>query len=46
MQNQFLEMGMSSIVFVYYKDTEGTPVLNRFVFLLLYMYVFNLSYRI
>lgn len=31
MKNQYLEMGMTSIVIVCYKDTDGKPVVNWYV---------------
>jgi hypothetical protein len=32
MDNQYHEMGMTSIVIVCYKDSEGKPVVDRYVF--------------
>jgi hypothetical protein len=34
MENQYLEMGMTSIVIVCYMDSEGKPVVNRFVIII------------
>jgi hypothetical protein len=34
MENQYLEMGMTSIVIVCYTDSEGKPVVNRFVIII------------
>lgn len=31
METQYLEMGMTSVVFACYKDSEGKPVVNWYV---------------